>query len=103
MSRRFSAWAFAPQVSQSADVILRSSTGSKIGVIALEYLLINLGHFHVRYNKRGNIKHAIRKERSALSPLSNNGTGFEQHLDSGRVVFALRGVRGSERTAAATA
>lgn len=86
---------------QSQEVVLRSSNGNKLGVIALDYLIANLGHFHVRYNKRGNVKHAIRKERMALVPLENTGDGFEQTLESGRVVFALRGVVGSENTVAA--
>jgi len=89
-------------VSQSTEVILRDSTGSKIGVIALDYLLSNLGHFHIRINKRGNIKHAIRKERIALSPLANDGTGFRQMLDAGPV-WALKGTPGSGKAQAAVA
>lgn len=64
--------------------------------------MANLGHFIVRYNKRGNIKHAIRKERLALSPLSNDGTEFLQEIEGG-LVWALNGVIGSERPKVAEA
>ncbi len=83
-------------MSQNLEVVERNSIGKAIGLLALDYVLANAGHFKMRVNKRGNIAHVIRKQRFATVPLSNAGTLFEQQLESGRV-FALRGVVGSER------
>lgn len=60
------------------------------------YIIENKHHFLLKYNKRGHLRRAFEKPRNSKSPLSNNGTVFEQALESGRV-YALRGVLGSER------
>jgi hypothetical protein len=82
---------------ESDQIVLRNSAGRKIGFIALIDLIQNRGHYHVKINKRGNLVHAIRKQRFSLVPLSSDGVHFEQTLDSGRVVHSLRGTPGSGR------
>ena len=97
-------------MSPNSEVTLRNEAGRKVGSIHIDALLADglrladeaierteyTTHFIVRFNKRGNIKHALRRQRCALVPLSNDGTEFQQELNSGRV-WALRGVIGSER------
>ena len=81
------------------EVVERNAFGDAIGKLALDYVLANVGHFKVRWNKRGNIGHVIRKQRVSTVPLTNTGMLFEQQLPSG-YVYALRGVTGSERAQA---
>jgi len=58
----------------------------------------NVGCYHLKYNKKGrNITEAIRKERVSTVHLTHDGEHFEQTLDSGRVVSALKGTPGSEQ------
>lgn len=59
-----------------------------------EYVLLHASHFNLKFNRRGHLKSATRKQRISLQPLSNNGEGFRQLIDSGPV-WALRGTPGS--------
>lgn len=85
-------------MSQPVTIPLRYASGGIIDPeFNVSYVVQNLGHFRVKRNKRGNITAAFWKERSATVPLSTRGVHFEQVLESGRPVHALKGVRGSER------
>lgn len=85
-------------MSDQAEIILRNRSGRAVGTITAQALLANQWQYHVRRNKRGNITQAIRKERLSTVPLSHHGECKEQTLDSGRVVYALRGTVGSQST-----
>ncbi len=58
-------------------------------------LWIHQYHFILKFNKRGNLRRAFEKPRDTLAPLTHDGEGFRQALNSG-FVFALRGTRGSQ-------
>lgn len=65
------------------------------GVIAVEDAERNPGFYTIIRNKRGNVVRALVRGRDmATVPLSNNGVGYEQRLNSGWV-WALRGTPGS--------
>ena len=82
---------------ENTEITLRNSSGHIVGSIHIEYLIQNQGHFEVKWNKRGNIKYAIRKERNSLQPLSNDGESFLQSLKCGGAVWALIGTPGAAR------
>ena len=58
------------------------------------------GHFTVVRNRRGYITRAYVKRILAFDdrPASGLGIAFPQHLESGRAVWALGGVRGSDKS-----
>lgn len=78
---------------------LRSPAGRFLAHITIEEALAHKGVWQLQRNRRGNIRCVIERARASCSPLSNRGISFEQQLSSGHV-WALRGVRGSGKTAA---
>lgn len=61
----------------------------------LSYILHNVGHFHLKRNKRGNITAAILKERASLALLTRAGESYRHALECGGIIWALRGTSGA--------
>ena len=73
-----------------------NTKGDILEYMDADYLQANQGYFLLRYNRRGNLRSAIRRERSSLVPLSRKGECKDQTLSTGHVIFALRGTPGSQ-------
>jgi hypothetical protein len=81
---------------QALSIPLRSANGRLLQAEAdLSDILRNIGHYHLKRNKRNNITCAILKERAELSPLTRTGEHYRQQLESGRMMSALRGTPGA--------
>lgn len=87
-----------PATETEAMITLYGVDGRRVGEFPVRKMLENRNVTIVR-NKAGVAKRAQMKALTChIRPvLSSTGQVFEQHLASG-VVYALKGVRGSERT-----
>ena len=89
----------------TAEIPLYSPDGRLIGWAPLEWCERHEGNLKLVRSRRGHLRRAyLRDDDSELITFlietrkrSSYGTAFEQHLPCGRVVWALKGVRGSGR------
>lgn len=89
----------------TAEIPLYSPDGRLIGWAPCEWVERHAGHFRRVYSRRGHLKRAyLRDDDSELITFlietrkrSSYGCAFQQHLPCGRVVWALKGIRGSGR------
>jgi len=89
----------------NAEIPLYSPDGRLIGWAPVEWVERHAGHFRRVYSRRGHLRRAYLKEHDDALTLwlqetgrrSSFGCAFQQHLPCGRVVWALKGVRGSGR------
>jgi len=89
----------------STEIPLYSPDGRLIGWAPCAWVEAHAGHFRRVYSRRGHLRRAYLKEHDdtltawlqATGRRSSYGAAFMQHLPHGRVVWALRGVRGSGR------
>jgi hypothetical protein len=72
--------------------------GRLLGNFAQDIVIANARHFRLVFNRRGHLKRAYEKTESLdRRPGSRVGLPYEQPLSPGGHVWALRGVRGSDR------
>ena len=89
----------------NAEIPVYSVDGKLLSWAPLEWVERNEGNLRVIRSRRGHPRRAyLRDDDSELITFlietrkrSSYGTAFEQHLPCGRVVWALKGVRGSGR------
>jgi len=89
----------------NAEIPIFGPDGRRLGWAPVEWVERNAGHFRRVYSRRGHLKRAyLREHDDALTAWlqetgrrSSYGCAFQQHLPCGRVVWALKGVRGSGR------
>jgi hypothetical protein len=82
-------------------VPLFSATGRRLPVeMPVEIIDRHVGHFTVVRNRRGHVTRAYVKRVLPIDerPASGIGIAFTQQLESGHAVWALGGVRGSDKT-----
>jgi hypothetical protein len=81
------------------QIEVRNPDGTLLRHATEEELVRDQHHYRLIRNRRGYLKRAIRRDRDDLSlgSLTRTGTSFAQHLPTGAVVWALRGIAGSER------
>jgi hypothetical protein len=84
-------------LSQPATIELRSASGKHLldPAFDLAFAIQNAGHFIFKHNKRGHIRSARLKARSSLAPLTRMGEAYKQRLETGHVVYSLRGTPGA--------
>jgi hypothetical protein len=89
----------------TAEIPLYSPDGRLLGWAPCEWVERHAPHLRLVRNRRGHPRRAYLKEHNdeltawlqQTGRRSTYGTAFEQHLPCGRVVWALKGVRGSGR------
>jgi len=89
----------------TAEIPIFGPDGRRLGWAPVEWVERNAGHFRRVYSRRGHLRRAYLKEHDdeltawlqQTGRRSSYGCAFMQVLPCGRVVWALKGVRGSGR------